>query len=659
MVVLRCQTARHAFDGRAIRLWRVSRGVMGVTLLRVFPAFDGVRARNWRLLTGGLAILWAILVWISLVLTSGLGERLNMVAHSNEVIAALSDIQASANDVETAQRGYVITGSTSFLGPFAGTPARLRGQLNGLRRLTQDNASQQLNVDRLKSLIVRRLELNANVLDVRSRLGLDAARRLIAQGEGKRAQDAIRSHLSAMRAIEERLLADRSNAAARRQALLNWSMAGALLLVGLGILLSSLLGRACQEAEGEARENATRYRELFDASPLPIILTHLDSGRIELANRAAISCYGYTLEELQNMRVDALYAPEERPRLEMVRAALRKGETHSELIWRQCHKNGDEIVMQITGQTVPGPHGMRRLLIATDVTTRERFVHELQESERRFQQVFDQQFQLMATLDAHGRIQMANDRFAREVGVDFKDLIGCRISDLTLNDPAGRRAAETLNQSIDQALSTEQPVSFQFSYRTRHSLERILECVIRPVVQNGDLSYLIFEAREVTAAVKAAQTIAANERRLLSAQERIGMCNWEYGFESGTLWWSDYSSRLLSIASDRLPKTLSELSKLAEADDEPRLAAFLEEMNGVIGAASIRFDGAASMGLGDRSFELVAEALQSDGSDGHRLVGSLVDITGSLLMERRLHQSQRLEAVGKLTGGIAMISITC
>ena len=70
-----------------------------------------------------------------------------------------------------------------------------------------------------------------------------------------------------------------------------------------------------KRAEQTLRESETRYRALFEASPLPKWLYDPTSLAILAVNDAAVEHYGYSRDEFQSMTIKDLRPPEEVPKL--------------------------------------------------------------------------------------------------------------------------------------------------------------------------------------------------------------------------------------------------------------------------------------------------------------------------------------------------------
>jgi CHASE3 domain sensor protein len=74
------------------------------------------------------------------------------VIQSQQTVTALSEILSAAQDAETGQRGFLLTGNERYLEPYRAALASIPARLESIRVTTQDNVGQQA---RLKELSVR------------------------------------------------------------------------------------------------------------------------------------------------------------------------------------------------------------------------------------------------------------------------------------------------------------------------------------------------------------------------------------------------------------------------------------------------------------------------------------------------------------------------
>ena len=159
-----------------------------------------------------------------------------LVTHTYDVIAEVEATLSLLKDVETGQRGYVITGDAAYLAPYEAAVAEMSGQLANVRQLTKDNPAQQRRLDQLAPLITRRLEFAKDNIATRKEKGLEAAQAQIVGGTGKTGMDQIRKIITEMHDEESTLLKSRSAEADATTTRMTWfAVLGATLA---GVLLS-------------------------------------------------------------------------------------------------------------------------------------------------------------------------------------------------------------------------------------------------------------------------------------------------------------------------------------------------------------------------------------------------------------------------------------
>jgi signal transduction histidine kinase len=98
-------------------------------------------------------------------------EEVRFVRHSNEVIKQAQLILSTIKDAETGQRGFQLTGDTTYLDPYFSAIAELPRELKLLDSLVSDT-EQEKNVDSLKILVRDQFMIIANILANVERSGL-------------------------------------------------------------------------------------------------------------------------------------------------------------------------------------------------------------------------------------------------------------------------------------------------------------------------------------------------------------------------------------------------------------------------------------------------------------------------------------------------------
>jgi CHASE3 domain sensor protein len=79
--------------------------------------------------------------------------------HTHQVIAGIAAILISADDAETGQRGFLLTGEERFLEPYDNGIKSIWNNFFNVQNLTEDNLGQQRRLEVLRGLLDSKLTL--------------------------------------------------------------------------------------------------------------------------------------------------------------------------------------------------------------------------------------------------------------------------------------------------------------------------------------------------------------------------------------------------------------------------------------------------------------------------------------------------------------------
>jgi signal transduction histidine kinase len=151
----------------------------------------------------GLLVILSIIAFLK---TNQMIEDSNMVSHTEKVKYDLNKLFSIILNIESSQRGYVLTRDNSFLPPVTNASKTIDLQLENIERLIRENPRQQLNFKILKATIYRRIDyLNTIVSDSKSS-SLNSQRFLI----GKGLMNEVVAQINLMVREEDRLLGIRT-----------------------------------------------------------------------------------------------------------------------------------------------------------------------------------------------------------------------------------------------------------------------------------------------------------------------------------------------------------------------------------------------------------------------------------------------------------------
>jgi two-component system cell cycle sensor histidine kinase/response regulator CckA len=133
-----------------------------------------------------------------------------------------------------------------------------------------------------------------------------------------------------------------------------------------------------RRAEAELRAAAERYRQLFESSPLPAWVYDTETLRFLAVNDAAIRRYGYTRDEFLERSLTDLRPVEDHDSL---RAVVDRHDGGPR-VWRHFTRQGEELAVEITTHDLDFEGRRARLVLANDVTARQRLEDQLRQSQK-------------------------------------------------------------------------------------------------------------------------------------------------------------------------------------------------------------------------------------------------------------------------------------
>jgi PAS domain S-box-containing protein len=160
------------------------------------------------------------------------------VNHTVEVLKKISDVHLLVRRAESALRGYDIYGTTGFVDEFQAARSRIAPALGDLKLAIRDNADQLTLMEATEPLILRRVEVAAEAIRLRTNGDTDAFNALRGRAEGRGLMGTLTGNLERLAAGEEKLLAARE-ASSRRTGivLLGIDVAGALVILLLVVMV--------------------------------------------------------------------------------------------------------------------------------------------------------------------------------------------------------------------------------------------------------------------------------------------------------------------------------------------------------------------------------------------------------------------------------------
>ena len=351
------------------------------------------------------------------------------VEHTHRVIATIGNILLSADDAETGERGFLLTGDARFLEPYNSGIDKIWRDFVAVQQLTADNPIQQSRLGVLRGELLTKLAMIGHLVELGQGGDWKAAVDLTRGGQGNALMDAIRATIAQMIGEEENLLRVRRADHQRTQQRLDLILVVTITLGAAGILVSSGAAIWTFLAVGARRQSAAaaaeRLRLLNMLDFAPVMMRDID-GTVTFWSEGCHQLYGWTAEQaIGRSSAELLRTVFPVPFDEIEAELRRKGEWSGEL--RQRRQDGADVVVIAHKLLQRGPDGSRLGVkeTVTDVTALRQSEAALEASRTKFRSVVDAAADAIVIAHASGRIQTVNDAALRMFGYDSAEaLIG-------------------------------------------------------------------------------------------------------------------------------------------------------------------------------------------------------------------------------------------
>lgn len=249
-------------------------------------------------------------------------DAFNWIEHTYKVIATANEILASAVDMETGMRGYLLAGKDEFLDPYKGGQKRFNELVASLSKTVDDNPAQVELLGEVKKTIDEwQAKVTEEQIALRRKIGdsktMDDMADLVGEARGKVYFDKFRNQIKTFREREESLMATRQADANNTATMSNYMIVGGILFAAiLAVLISLLVSRSItrpfrQIFQGlktfsnvELDETGTRFKEVIEG--LSSGSANVSQASEEMAQGASEQASGIeetssSLEEMSSM----------------------------------------------------------------------------------------------------------------------------------------------------------------------------------------------------------------------------------------------------------------------------------------------------------------------------------------------------------------------
>ncbi len=335
------------------------------------------------------------------------------------------------------------------------------------------------------------------------------------------------------------------------------------------------------------------------------------------------------------------YAPEWRERLARAfTACVEKGTPYDEEM-ELITATGKRLWVRTIGEAVRDENGkiIRVHGGFQDLTSIKQAEAESANLSDRLANVLQKMTDAIYILDDEWRFNFLNDEAERFLGRSREDLLGRSVWDMY---PEARAGLSGIYETAVRDNRSDRLEYYNPVMKEWFSLN------LYPT-PNGLAVYF----RVITERKEAEAKIRESEERFRIVSQATADVVWDWNLVDNTIWWNEGMRTLFGYGPEKLPPGPESWTDHLHPEDKTRVVNGIHTI--IDGNARDwsdeyrfeRYDGTYADVI-DRGF-----VMRDETGKAFRMIGSIVDVTEKRKLEAQLRQSQRLDAIGQLTGGVA------
>ncbi|MCE9533506.1 MAG: PAS domain S-box protein [Planctomycetes bacterium] len=399
--------------------------------------------------------------------------------------------------------------------------------------------------------------------------------------------------------------------------------------------------RRSKVAELSLRESQHWLTRLLQTNTNGVLILDL-TGCITYVNPAAELLLGRRSDELLDRDWNQLPWHSDDNRHENVQELVYQTLASSELTLDR--PDGNTVTVALSAAPFRNDAGLITGVVVTlfDLTQRKRAEETIRRSEERYRRLFERNLAGVCRYTSDGRCLDANPAYASVFGFDTPaEMLNVPSSELYFSP-------EEREEKIKRLFAQGQLTNIETRRRRKDGKEVwVLENVM--LVQEGSATIIEATVVDITERKHAEQKLA-NEHALLQAllnsiPDFIFYKDREGRYQGCNPAFEEYSTFRQSDIVDRKIEDLF--------PSEQAMVMAREDRQVYDSGKPLRLEKTLETGLGSRSVELVLNPLMTENGEILGLLGIGRDITERLRLEEQLRQTGKMEAIGRLAGGVA------
>lgn len=390
-------------------------------------------------------------------------------------------------------------------------------------------------------------------------------------------------------------------------------------------ITSSILAKSIQYSRERKRvnrqleESEKKYRNLFDASPLPMWV--LDRNTLEFLNinQAAIDLYGYSRREFLKMNVRDLWAEGERVGEETWK---KNKDDFFSLQIKHRTKEGNLLYVDVETNPINFDGRPARVTLATDITAKVKAEQELYHSQQRFKALVQDGSDMISIIDKNFRYSYISPSVKNILDVDPKNMEGRNVFDFI--HPGDEVRIKKYLKFLGNKKTVQLP---SYRYKNGKGNWRWLETIMSDLRDDPAVGGLVANSRDITQYIHQEKKLRESLERYDIVAKATSDLIMDYNIESDELKFNEAISEIFGYTAENTEFNGSWWDSKLHPEDFTRIKAQEREM---VEKKRKLMHSEYRLACADGSYKYVLDRsylLTDSSGNPKRIIGSIQDIT--------------------------------